>query len=53
MKQLAEQEHRSMNATIAVVVEEYTATRSDRVRVRDPAREVVERDAELLRRLAE
>jgi predicted transcriptional regulator len=53
LKQLAEQEHRSMNATIVVAIEEYVSTRSHRARVRDLARDVADRDAELLRRLAE
>ena len=53
LRQLADEEHRSMNATIVVAVEEYIAARSHRARVRDLATEVAERDAELLRRLAE
>ncbi|ASW56034.1 Arc family DNA-binding protein [Plantactinospora sp. KBS50] len=53
LKQLAEHERRSMNATIVVAVEEYVSAHSRRDRVRDLAREVSERDAELLRRLAE
>lgn len=53
LKQLAEREHRSMNATIVVAIEAYVEARSHRDRVRDLAREVAERDAELLRRLAE
>ncbi|WP_320065886.1 ribbon-helix-helix domain-containing protein [Micromonospora sp. RTGN7] len=53
LKQLADQERRSMNATIVVAVEEYVSAHSRRSRVRDLAREVAERDAELLRRLAE
>jgi hypothetical protein len=42
-----------MNATIVVAVEEYVSARSHRGRVRDLARDVAARDAELLRRLAE
>ncbi|MEV4845547.1 Arc family DNA-binding protein [Micromonospora matsumotoense] len=53
LKDLAEEEHRSMNATIVVAVEEYVAARSRRARVRELARDVAERDAELLRRLAQ
>jgi predicted transcriptional regulator len=53
LKQVAEQEHRSMNSTIVVAVEEYVSTRGHQARVRDLAREVIERDGELLRRLAE
>ncbi|MDT5029437.1 MAG: hypothetical protein QOE61_5863, partial [Micromonosporaceae bacterium] len=33
LKELAEHEHRSMNATIVVAVEEYVSTRSHRSRV--------------------
>ena len=53
LKRVAEEEHRSMNATIVVAVEEYVSARSHRARVRDLAQEVADRDAELLRRLAE
>jgi predicted transcriptional regulator len=53
LKQLADDEHRSMNATIVVAVAEYVSARSRRARVRDLAGDVVQRDAELLRRLAE
>lgn len=53
LKRVADQDRRSMNATIIVAVEKYVAERSQRVRVRELAREVAERDAELLRRLAE
>lgn len=53
LKDLAEEEHRLMNATIVVAVEEYVAARSRRARVRELARDVAERDAELLRRLAQ
>ncbi|MFI9641891.1 Arc family DNA-binding protein [Micromonospora sp. NPDC051925] len=53
LKELADEEHRSMNATIVVAVEEYVAARSRRARVRELARDVAERDAELLRRLAQ
>ncbi|MFC7544846.1 Arc family DNA-binding protein [Plantactinospora sp. GCM10030261] len=53
LKRLAEQEHRSMNATIVVALEEYVSAHGRRDRVRDLARDVATRDAELLRRLAE
>lgn len=53
LKELAEQEHRSMNATIVVAVEEYVSAHNRRARVRDLARDVAGRDAELLRRLAQ
>lgn len=42
-----------MNATIVVAVEEYVTAHSRRARVRGLAREVADRDAELLRRLTE
>ncbi len=41
-----------MNATIVVAVEKYVLERNQRARVRELARDVAERDAELLRRLA-
>ena len=53
LKRVAETEHRSVDATIVVAVEEYVAARDRRSRVRDLAGQVAERDAELLRRLAE
>lgn len=53
LKQAADQDRRSMNATIVVAVERYIAERRHRARTRDLAREVVRRDAELLDRLAE
>ena len=52
LKALAEEEHRSMNATILVAVERYVAEQGHRSRVRDLARDVAQRDAELLDRLA-
>lgn len=53
LKALAEEEHRSMNATILVAVERYVEDRSHRSRVRELALDVSRRDAELLRRLGE
>ncbi|GAA1872801.1 ribbon-helix-helix domain-containing protein [Asanoa iriomotensis] len=53
LKQLAEEDRRSLNATIVVAVEEYLSARSRRDRIRGLAGEVVERDPELLHRLAE
>lgn len=53
LKQLAEQEHRSVNEMIVTVIKEYVAARSQQARVRELAREVAVRDAELLRRLAQ
>lgn len=52
LKALAEAEHRSMNATILTAVERYIEQQTHRSRVHDAAREVAERDAELLKRLA-
>jgi len=52
LKQVADQERRSMNATILMAVEHYVAERSHRARVRDLATEVARQDAELLDRLA-
>jgi len=52
LKQVADQERRSMNATILMAVEQYVAERSHRARVRDLATEVARQDAELLDRLA-
>lgn len=51
--ELAEQEHRSVDATIVDAIEEYVSARSRRSRVRELARDVAERDVELLRRLAQ
>jgi predicted transcriptional regulator len=53
LKTLADQEHRSMNATILVAVERYVQDRSHRSRVRELSLDVACRDAELLRRLGE
>jgi predicted transcriptional regulator len=52
LKELAGEEHRSMNATIVVAIEEYVSAHNHRARVRDIAHEIAERHAELLRRLA-
>jgi predicted transcriptional regulator len=52
LKQIADDEHRSMNATIVVAVEQYVAVRSHRAKVRELAADVAQRDAELLDRLA-
>ena len=53
LKRIADDEHRSMNATILVAVEQYVAARSHRSKVRALAADVAQRDAELLRRLAQ
>jgi predicted transcriptional regulator len=52
LKQVADEDRRSMNATIVVAVEQYVSARSHRARVRDLAKDVASRDAELLDRLA-
>ena len=52
LKQVADQERRSMNATILMAVEQYVAERSHRARTRELAAEVARRDADLLDRLA-
>jgi predicted transcriptional regulator len=52
LKRIADDEHRSMNATILVAVEQYVAARSHRSTVRRLAADVAQRDAELLDRLA-
>jgi predicted transcriptional regulator len=53
LKRIADDEHRSMNATILVAVEQYVAVRSHRAKVRELAADVARRDAELLGRLAQ
>jgi predicted transcriptional regulator len=53
LKQVAEAEHRSMNATIVIAVEQYVDERHRRARVRALAHDVAQRDAELLNRLAQ
>jgi len=53
LRRVADDEHRSMNATILVAVEQYVAARSHRATVRELAAEVARRDAELLDRLAQ
>jgi predicted transcriptional regulator len=52
LKRIADDEHRSMNATILVAVEQYVTARSHRSKVRELATDVAQRDAELLDRLA-
>jgi predicted transcriptional regulator len=53
LKRIADDEHRSMNATILVAVEQYVAARSHRSKVRELAADVARRDSELLDRLAQ
>jgi hypothetical protein len=53
LKVIADVEHRSMNATILVAVERYIEEFSHQARVRELSRDVAQRDAELLDRLAQ
>jgi predicted transcriptional regulator len=53
LKRVADEEHRSMNATILVALEQYVTARSHRAEVRKLASDVARRDAELLDRLAQ
>jgi predicted transcriptional regulator len=53
LKRVADEDHRSMNSTILVALEQYVATRSHRATVRELASDVARRDAELLNRLAQ
>jgi predicted transcriptional regulator len=53
LKRVAEDEHRSMNATILVALEQYVAARSHRTKVHELAADVARMDAELLDRLAQ
>jgi predicted transcriptional regulator len=53
LRAVADEEHRSVNATIVVAVERYVGDRNRRSRVRELAAEVARRDAELLDRLAQ
>lgn len=52
LKQVAEAEHRSANATIVVAVAEYVSRHDRRTKVRALAADVAERHKELLERLA-
>jgi predicted transcriptional regulator len=53
LKQVAEAEHRSANATIIVAITEYVSRHDKRAKVRALAGEVAERHRELLDRLAQ
>ena len=53
LKQVAEAEHRSANATIIVAVTEYVSRHNKRAQVRALATEVAERHKDLLDRLAQ
>lgn len=52
LKEVAADEHRSVNATLIVAAKEYVERRSVRQRAMALGREVVEMDRELLDRLA-
>lgn len=52
LRAVAATEHRSINATIVVVLEQFIATRDHRARVAALGEEIASRHAELLRRLA-
>lgn len=51
LKEVAEAEHRSANATVIVAVTEYVSRHNKRAKVRALAAEVAERHSELLDRL--
>lgn len=53
IKALAASEHRSMNATILVALEEYAEQQERRAKVRTLARRVADEHGELLDRLAQ
>ena len=53
LKELAAEEHRSVNATLIVAAEEYVQRQRRRTRVRASAEKIAEMDRELLDRLAE
>lgn len=52
LKQLSDDEHRSVNATLIVAAKEYVERRSVRQRAVELGHKVVEMDRELLDRLA-
>jgi predicted transcriptional regulator len=53
LKQVAEAEHRSANATIIIAITEYVSRHNKQAKVRALAAEVAERHQELLDRLAQ
>jgi predicted transcriptional regulator len=53
LKQVAEVEHRSANATIVIAVAEYISRHDKRAKVRALAAEIAQRHSELLERLAQ
>jgi predicted transcriptional regulator len=53
LKEVAEAEHRSANATIVVAITEYVSRHDKRAKVRALAADVAERHKELLDRLAQ
>ena len=52
LRKLATADHRSINATIVVVLEQFVETRSHQARVAAIGAEIATKHAELLRRLA-
>jgi hypothetical protein len=52
LRELAAADHRSINATIVVVLEQFVETRSHQTRVAAIGAEIAAKHAELLRRLA-
>jgi hypothetical protein len=52
LRKLAAADHRSINATIVVVLEQFVQTRQHQAQVAAIAAEIATRHAELLRRLA-
>jgi len=53
LKQVADAEHRSANATIVIAVTEYVSRHNKQAKVRALAAEVAERHRDLLDRLAQ
>ncbi len=53
LKVIADIEHRSVNATILVAIERYLEEQVHKARVRELAKDVAQRDAELLERLGQ
>jgi hypothetical protein len=52
LREIAAADHRSINATIVVVLEQFVESRSHQQRVAQIGAEIAARHAELLRRLA-
>ena len=52
LRAVADEERRSVNATMVTALEAFVAARTHKTQVRAAAQQVAERDAELLARLA-